>query len=98
MAGYAIVAALLASLALTVYGLRERSWAALLVASLLALMFCVPEAPVVGFFILALPMVQFALGLWHLVPVPAPARALVCMAAATLFITHVPQILARMLT
>lgn len=98
MAGYAIVTALLASLALTVHGQRRRSWPLLLLATFLALSFCVPEAPAIGFVILALPMLQFALALWHLVQAPVPVRALLCVAASTLFISQVPQALARMLS
>ncbi len=97
VAGYAIFLSLLASLALTALGLHRHTWVLLFLASGLALLFCVPEAPAVGFFTLALPMLQFAAAVWHLLKLPAAARALVCAAAATVFITQVPPVVARVL-
>ena len=98
MASVAVLGVLLASVALTLVGLRRRSWPSLLLASILALGFCVPEAPAVGFFILAMPMLQFALGVWYVVRIPTPVRALLCAAAAAVFITQVPPVLARILS
>jgi hypothetical protein len=97
VAFYAGALAMAWSIALSVWGVRRHSAPALFLASALALAFLIPEAPVVGFFALALPAAQFGLALWRVVRLPAPARALVCAAAAVLFVAEVPQLLAQML-
>lgn len=97
MAFYAGALAMAASIPLTVWGVRRHCALALFLASALALAFLIPEAPVVGFFALALPAVQLGLALWQVVRLPAPARALVCAAAAVLFVAEVPQLLAQVL-
>lgn len=95
--GYAVAVSILLSLGLTAWGIRRRQPVLLLAASLLSLFFAVAELPSIGLFVLPLPFLQCALGIWSLHPGNGAARVLISIGGGLAFVPVVGRLILRLL-
>ena len=93
---YGALIGILLSVGLTVWGLRRRSSAVLLAASVFSLLFCVIEAVSIGLFVLPVPFAQFATGISYLVKGRPSLRVAVSVASGLVFVLVVGRLLGLM--
>lgn len=94
---YTVAVSILLSLGLTAWGIRRRRSGLLFTASLLSLFFVVAESLSIGPFVLPVPLTQFALGIWYLLPGKGPVRVLISVGSGLAFVLVAGLLIGRLL-